>query len=204
MGNRAQLWNALRRNALRRRFLSGYAAKTEGAELVEFAISLPFLIVLVVGTYDFGAAFTMREKLNSAAAEGAKVASSQSTTDLGVNGTCGAPTSVCIVRDVVDSYLQNSGVTDCGLSTASATSAGTRAWKFDVSCGGTLELQIERGAWYTTNLAAPYTAGSYRIEASKITLSYPYQWQFNRAAGLLGGNFVGSNIIVISTMQNIN
>jgi Flp pilus assembly protein TadG len=194
-----QPWSALRR-AWRR------LESSKGSELVEFAVCLPLLVVLVVGTYDFGGAFTLKQKLNSAAAEGARVASSQGTTDLSVNGTCGAPASICVVRDVVDSYLTRSNVNDCGLAAATGSSAGTLAWSFDSSCGGTLHLQIQRGLTYTSTLATPFDTGTYRIEATKVTLVYPYQWQFSRVITLLvpSANYTGSQITVSAVMQNIN
>jgi len=181
-------------------------AGERAAELAEFAISVPILVVFVVGTYDFGSAFTLKQKLNSAAAEGARVASNQATTDLSVNGTCGAPASICVVRDVVDSYLTASNVRDCGLNTVTASPAGTLAWKFDTTCPGALHLQIERGTWYATTLADPFSSGEYRIEATKITLIYPYQWQFSRVISLLapGANYTGSQITVTAQMQNVN
>ena len=49
----------------------------DGAELVEFAISLPLLVVFVVGIYDFGAAFTLKQKLGNITLEAARIAASQ-------------------------------------------------------------------------------------------------------------------------------
>ena len=34
-----------------------------GAEMVEFVVSLPLIIVTVVGVFDFGSAFVVRQKL---------------------------------------------------------------------------------------------------------------------------------------------
>ena len=92
------------------RLASLYSAKlgfaklggSEGAEILEFAISLPLLLVVVVGVFDFGTAFTVKQKLGNTALQGARVASNQPTADLSLAGGCGAPASICSVRDVVD------------------------------------------------------------------------------------------------------
>jgi hypothetical protein len=67
----------------------------EGAEILEFAISLPLLIVVAVGVFDFGSAFTVKQKVGNIALQGARVASNQPTTDLSLNAACGAPASIC-------------------------------------------------------------------------------------------------------------
>lgn len=38
-------------------------AESKGSAIVEFAVSLPLLVVLVVGIFDFGSAFTVKQKL---------------------------------------------------------------------------------------------------------------------------------------------
>src|SRR5262249_3411185 len=118
---------------------------SEGSELAEFAISLPLLVVLVVGIYDFGGAFTLKNKLNSAVQEGARIASSQQTGNLSVNnGTCGAPVSICVVRDIVAGSLTASIGNDCGLSTGTVTpDIVNRVWIFGGSCTN-FTLKVER------------------------------------------------------------
>lgn len=46
----------------------------EGNMSVEFALVIPFLMLLVMGTYDFGRGFTEKLRLNSAARAGAQYA----------------------------------------------------------------------------------------------------------------------------------
>ena len=76
---------------------------TDGSSLVEFAISLPLLVVLMIGILDFGAAFNLKQELNNAMREGATFAAGQPTNDL-LNAT-GTPPSVDAVRRLVDAYL---------------------------------------------------------------------------------------------------
>jgi len=73
---------------------------TEAAALIEFAVALPLLVVLVVGIFDFGGAFNLKQELNNAAREGANFGASEPTNDLYNNGT---PPTIDAVRYLVDS-----------------------------------------------------------------------------------------------------
>ena len=54
----------------------------QGAAMLEFAISLPLLVVFVVGIYDFSGAFNQKQKIEQAAQEGAIIAGAQPTSDI--------------------------------------------------------------------------------------------------------------------------
>jgi hypothetical protein len=183
-------------------------AKSEGTELIEFAVSLPLLVVLVVGIYDFGSALTLKHRLNSAVREGARIASSQHR-PLNLAAGCGAaPPSVCIVRDVVHDSLLASNVDDCGLGTAAAVHPDVFTWAFNGTCTG-LRLEISRATVDPTGVSLPsppFDPKTYLVENSQITLTIPYQWQFRRAFDLLSPNtsYLGSNITVSATMQNLD
>lgn len=207
------------RRTLAMKSWSGRLAKLagdEGAEILEFAISLPLLLVVVVGVFDFGSAFIVKQKVGNIALEAARVASNQPTADLSLAGGCAAPNSVCSVRDVVDQDLTASKLNDCGLATANATpgtplNAGAAlAWTFtaNTACGGTLTLTVERGFIYTTTLPnPPFQAGNYTIEGTRVTLSYPYRWEFNRVVPFIaaGANYPAtSQIDTVAVMQNLN
>jgi hypothetical protein len=57
-----------------RRWLALLYRGVSGNISVEFALVLPFLMMLVMGTYDFGRGFTEKLRLNSAARAGAQYA----------------------------------------------------------------------------------------------------------------------------------
>lgn len=182
--------------------------ETEGTEIIEFAVSMPLLVVLVVGIYDFGTAFTLKHKLSGAAREGARVAASQlHPPNPGVNGGCGAPSSICVIRDVVSSSLIASNGGDCGLGSANGSPAGSEAWTFAGSCPG-LSLKIERGSVNpnTASLPGPFDNNPYVVENTKVTLVYPYEWRFNQAFKLLdsNANYFSSTITVAATTQNMD
>jgi len=62
-----------------------------GSSLAEFAIALPLLVVLVVGIFDFAAAFNLKQELNNAVREGAQFAARQPSNDLLNSGTPSRP-----------------------------------------------------------------------------------------------------------------
>ncbi|MBV9574657.1 MAG: pilus assembly protein [Acidobacteriales bacterium] len=182
-----------------------------GAQIAEFAVSLPLLAVLVVGIFDFGSAFTLKQKLGIVAGEAARVAANQPTSDLTnpASGSCNAPASICAVRDAAESTLVSAKVNDCGLAGAAAASAGTLAWSFTASsgCPGSLQLKIERGLTYTVNLPSPpMPSATETVEATKITIDYPYKWTFSNVITLLvsNANYLPSTISSAAVMQNLN
>jgi Flp pilus assembly protein TadG len=179
----------------------------DGAQIVELAVSLPLLTVIFVGTYDFGQAFNLKQKLAGAAREGARFAALQSASDLTSSSTvCGTaqnpgpPASVCAVRDVVDNYLVSAAVNDCGLGSATGSSNAGWSWTFTTPCAaGNLTLTVNRAVTYTTS-------NNKVMEGSQVTLSYPYQWHFSRVIKLVAptANYAGvTNIPGAAAMQNL-
>jgi len=175
-----------------------------GSEIIELAVSLPLLIVFAVGIYDFSAAFILKQKITHITEEAARVAVNQPTSDLSSLSLC--PPSICAIRNVVDQALANAGVNDCGLSGATPTKAAL-TWTFTASngnCSG-LILIINRGVIYGAALPSPFQPG-YTIEATSVTLKYPYQWQFGKAISLIapGASYASGPIQSVATMQNLN
>lgn len=147
-------------------------ASTDGSQIVELVISLPLLMVFVIGITDFGTAFNLKQEANNAAREGARIAANQYMGDI-VNAS---PNSIIAIHDAVDNYLLAARVNDCGLSAATPTKAGL-TWTYTASTGcpgnGTLTLTIDRGNTFQTTGANATT-----LEATHILISYPYQWRF--------------------------
>jgi Flp pilus assembly protein TadG len=189
-----KIWQRLRRAGgmlLRRR---------DGAQLVEFAVVMPLLVVLLVGITDFGTAWVLKDKLSSAARDGARVAANQPNDVL----LGPPPPSVTAVRDIVVNYLTNANLTTCTVGTA-ASSAGALAWSYSSATTGcsAFLLKIERGFTYTM------TSGSntFTVSNTRVTISYPYNWSFGRIAKLIApsSNFGDAVTITTSvTMPNLN
>lgn len=194
---------------LRRRTTFKNLGKNDGAQIVELAVTLPLLVVILIGIYDFGQAYNLKQKLAGAAREGARFASNQSSGDLTNSGTnCSpAPDSICAVRDVVDSYLIANNVNDCGLKTNTTTITPLNLqWTFTATgcTAGNFTLVINRGAIFTTTPGG--TGTPLIVEGSQVSLSYPYVWQFNRVVQLIapGSAYGPAQIPVSAVMQNIN
>ena len=178
----------------------GLLRATEAVAIVEFAVILPFMLVLVVGIFDFGGAFNLKQKLQAAAREGARFASASPTNDLDSAGT---PPSVTAIRDLVDSYFQAERVNDCGLAATPAAPGAPLVWTYTASSGcpggQSLTLTIDRG-----NATFPALIDGVPINmiSTQVTIAYPYQWQFNRVIGLMapGATYAGTSIITTTAV----
>ena len=62
----------------------GVSVNARGAALLETAVTLPIILMICVGIFEFGRAYQTWQTLTNAAREGARVAVSRSTTDLEV------------------------------------------------------------------------------------------------------------------------
>jgi Flp pilus assembly protein TadG len=171
-------------------------SQTSGSQIVEFAVSLPLLAAVIIGITDFSSAFNLKFKLSNAAHEGARFASTQSTSDL----TDTPPASITAIRDVVNSYLVGDRVNTCGLATATPTNSAGLIWTYTAStgCPGTFTLTIDRGNTTVT--------GGLTVEATRVSVSYPFQWRFSKVIRVLipGAVYAGvSNLTNESVMQNL-
>jgi Flp pilus assembly protein TadG len=183
------------------RHLRSLAAESEGSQIVEFAVALPLLLVLVVGIFDFGNAFNLKQKVTNAAREAAQLGASQPTSDL----SNAPPPSVLAIRDLVVNYLQASRVNDCGLGSVAATAAGASTpwkWSFTASCGsaGNMVLSVDRGYVFTSTVTIAGTP--VKVIGTNVSIQYPYQWQFNRVITLLVPTAVypGTTQIVVASV----
>src|SRR5881227_1133406 len=113
--------------------------KSQAAQIMEFEVVLPLLAVLVVGIFDFGQAFSIRQKLTFAARDAARFGSSQPTNDL----TQATPISVSAIRDLADADLVAAGLNDCGLTPITAAQAsGTVAWTASGNCPNSAKFTL--------------------------------------------------------------
>jgi Flp pilus assembly protein TadG len=88
-----------------------------GAELIEFALVLPLLMLVMCGIFDFGFLFQRWEVLTNAAREGARIAALPGYTETDVNAR-------------VDSYLMAGGVPGPAVTTLTyqSVTAGGRTF----------------------------------------------------------------------------
>jgi len=133
---------------LKQSLLRRLAKSESGAELIEFALTLPLLLLLVLGIIEFGFMFQEYEVLTNAAREGARIAvlPTYAATDAARKNNATAR---------IDEYL-----TDGGLNSSLATKC------IGTGCAGTA---------VATPLAAP---ASGCVSTITVTVTYPHQMVF--------------------------
>ena len=174
-----------------------------GATLAEFAVTLPLLAAIAYAVFDFGGALVLKQKLEQAVYETARLAASQSTDDF-TSATVDTAGSIAALRDSVARNLRAAGVNDCGLlgTASTAPSPTTAVWVYTVSGGGCpapMVLTIRRQNAITV-------LGSGTMFYSRVTLQYPYAYHLGAILSVLtpGGTFPASaNLVVNASMKNL-
>ncbi|HSZ61943.1 MAG TPA: TadE/TadG family type IV pilus assembly protein [Terriglobales bacterium] len=182
-------------------------AGERGSALLEFAITLPLLVVFVVGIYDFSGAFNQKQKIEQAAQEAAILAGAQPTSD--IQSSNANPASLQAVVTAVINSLGANGVlpnAPCGAPTVSPPSGLT--WTYTISgCNSAytssndLVITINRGCVCAAGPACtatpPCASGPPVAVGTSVTVTYPYHWKFNSAIQLL---FPGATYAAITQL----
>jgi Flp pilus assembly protein TadG len=184
-----------------------------GSALLEFAITLPLLVVFVVGIYDFSGAFNQKQKIEQAAQEGAITAGAQPTSDIDpLNGSTTGPDSLQPVVTVIFNSLAGAGVLPLANQGSCLASAAKMAphtgltWTYTISgCSGAyaadnLVITINRG--WVSGSGSP---GSPAAVGTSVQVAYPYHWRFNSVIQLLvpGASYAATTQVTESaTVQN--
>jgi TadE-like protein len=176
------------------------------AQLVEFAVSLPLLVLFVVGIFDFSNAFTLKQKLTNVARDAARTAAAEPSSDL----QSALPMSVVDAFQDIDNYLLANNLSDCGV--ASTGLSGVLTWKYQgtaASCPpGGLTIIIDRGYYFPANGAPPLSANctptspgsATALIATCISIQYAYPWKFGRVASLIGATSTLPNMITATAV----
>ena len=169
------------------------------AQLVEFAVSLPLLVLFVVGIFDFSGAFTLKQRLTVLARDAARFAAASPTTDLQHPGGTGVPGSVIGAFETIDNNLIGTNLSDCAVSTTPVRSG--LIWTYSSPAQPTgckapgLTIKINRGySFPTTGAAAPDVnctsqsvgAGQLALIGTCVSIQYAFPWKFGRVANVLG------------------
>jgi Flp pilus assembly protein TadG len=170
------------------------------AQLVEFAVSLPLLVVFVVGIFDFSGAFTIKQKLTNAARDAARVAAADPANDV-PPPSAPVPASIADAFQSADNSLIANQLNDCGITQASLSQGGgIGAMTWSASAGGCpptaglTSITINRGYFFpqtaaqnpSANCASQLPGGQTAVIGTCVSLQYSYQWRFGRVASLLG------------------
>jgi Flp pilus assembly protein TadG len=182
--------------------------------LAEFAITLPLLVLFVVGIFDFSGAFTLKQKLTNIARDAARAAAADPATDL----NNGLPYSVSDAFYVFDNYLNANNINDCGVKLPTTTGQAL-TWQSTVAsttsspCG--ITFTINRGYYYPLGAISPVPTVSCaplgpanavtQVISTCVSIQYSYQWRFGKIASLLGNNAIlPTSISAISVAVNEN
>ena len=166
-----------------------WPAARKGAELVEFALVLPLLLLLLVGIFDFGSLFALRQKMTNAAREGARIVVSTPLSDMSCSST--TPCAIVAAANAVVQYMANAGAGVSCIQPSSPTTSAPLEWTY--SCTNGTSLVINSGYSF------PGPGGSL-IPATQVTLVYPIQW---RLMQFLPGFSGFPTITTQTTMQNL-
>jgi len=168
------------------------------AQLVEFAVTLPLLIVFVVGIFDFSGAFTLKQKLTNAARDAARAAAAEPVNDL----SAAVPMSVNDAFVTIDNYLTANQVNDCGIAPANVSVARPATWTYSIAgsslngCASSgLTITINRGFYFPAaagqtpvgiSCASQSAAGQTAVISTCVSIQYGYQWKFGQVVSLIG------------------
>jgi Flp pilus assembly protein TadG len=181
------------------------------AQLVEFAVALPLLVLFVVGIFDFSFAFTLKQKLTNVARDAARAAAADPATDLQFPSTT-VPVSVTDAFQDIDNYLVANKISDCGISGTSASNTPpSLIWTYSASTNcptGGLTITINRGYYFpptSTTLpsvnCAPQNGAGTAVIATCVSIKYAYAWRFGRVASLLGATSTLPNAITVTAVS---
>lgn len=148
-----------------------------GIASVEFAILLPFLLVLLMGLWEVGRYIAMQDILDNAAREGGRLGASagyfssnnfNSATPPNAAFTLPPPSSntACEIQQRVLLYLKNAGVTVTGATVTianSGSSSSPKSWSYTYTQGGTIT-----GSGYDP------TAAASQLDLLTVTVTLPY------------------------------
>jgi hypothetical protein len=168
--------------------------EVQGSALLEFAITLPLLVVFIVGIYDFSGAFNQKQKIEQAAQQGAIIAGAQPMSDIqssDANPGSLQPVVVAIFGSLAGSrVLPNAGLS-CTLPPPAPAQAGL-AWTYTISgCSGADQLIITINRGWVSASGPPTAVGTI------VQVSYPYHWRFNSVIQLL---FPGATYAAITNL----
>lgn len=166
--------------------------------MIELALVLPLLLLMLVGILFYGDAWAVKDKVDGAGRDGARVAVNDfnDTTNPQCGG--GTPCSVQAAASAAAAALTNANIDTCGMTPATAPPAATGvfAWTYTsgpcASSGVPWTMVVER--------AVPQTIGGVDVLTTRITLTYPFAWNF------VAVNPFGSPIMLSSQtiMTNLN
>lgn len=178
----------------RKRPLRAGTLNEAGASLLEFAFTVPILIALVAGAWDFGSAFALKDKMTNAAREAARVAVSNSVLPpVGSSATCSSatatPCNIVAAISALQYYMENAGATSVScIQPDSPTNSSGETYTYTCSSVPGLQIVIDHDAAVTVD-------GAEALKATTVSFQYPVKWWFS----ILGGSGPTANVTTLQT-----
>lgn len=179
---------------------------SKGSQLLEFALSLPILLILVVGVWDFGSAFALKQKLTNAARTGARIVVSTPMNNPTPAPGCSSTVPCAIVSAAtgVKQYLTDASLGGSWMNPSSpsaSTACPSGEWTYNSSTSGeSLVIQADVAITPAGSVVSAVTAPSGSIDATEVTLTWPLKWGLG--AFLLSGVFP-NHVSTSVTMVNL-
>jgi hypothetical protein len=187
-----------------------------GSALLEFAITLPLLVVFVVGIFDFSGAFNQKQKIAQAAQEGAILAGAQPMADI-QPGNANPLSLLPVVTSIFNSLAASGVLPNANTGSCVPPSAGLwiqpgLKWKYTIpGCSGAsttaidnLVITIDRG-WVCGSSGTSCPSGPPFAVGTMVKIDYPYYWKFNSVIQLLvpGASYAATTTVTeIATVHN--
>jgi Flp pilus assembly protein TadG len=179
--------------------LSRRGWREDASQMVEFAVTLPLLVVFVVGIFDFSNAFTLKQKLTNVARDAARVAAADPANDV-PSSVSAVPASVSDAFQLVANYLVANNINACGMIASSFVYSAPATWTYSAHANGCpaagITVVINRGYYFPQSVGTqPASAtcavtgalgGQAAVIGTCVGVQYAYQWKFGHAASLLG------------------
>jgi Flp pilus assembly protein TadG len=152
-----------------------------GQAVIELALTLPLLLLVVLGIFDFGFMFQRYEVVTNAAREGARVAVLPGYQLLDAENRALA-------------YLDAAGMGGAGITTVACQAAGSRALSPNTRCVG--------GGTSTITLPALGTAPAKTVTVVAIVVEFDHEFGFvGPIMNLFGGNLGTTRLRAVSSMR---
>ena len=150
-----------------------------GAAYVEFALTLPFLLVFALGLIEFARGFNIYHNLTNACREGARQAVMTDTNQITIS-------SANVIRNRVVNYMNSLGLTTSYYTGSGAPISGTTSFAYGSYPSGAY-LLINQGDTIPQKDASGnvISGGTYYV-VSRVELRYPYDFPvFSRVVNLM-------------------
>ena len=163
---------ALTKKTMIQKIAATFCSKEKGAQLVEFALILPLLLVIVVGIIEFGRGFNIYHNVTNGTREGARLSAKPENN---VDPTL-APNNI---MDRIVNYLNALGLTTSYYTGAGALNASISptAWVYGTYPSGSYFVIDQRSKMQKLDASGIPIINSFYL-GSRVSIAYPYNFTF--------------------------